>query len=96
MSEGSAPKRHFTFVVWAFNDGVGFRYELPDQPGLTDYEIFLPAGESYTAEVYADGPGADWRTNPLPVAISKRVVSSKTRLKIGMAPGGGQATCMAR
>ena len=52
---------------------------------------FLPAGRSYTAEVYADGPGADWRTNPLPVAISKRTVMSKSRLKIAMAPGGGQA-----
>ena len=52
---------------------------------------FLPAGRAYTAEIYADGPGADWRTNPLPVAISKRAVTSKSRLKIAMAPGGGQA-----
>jgi alpha-glucosidase len=52
---------------------------------------FLPRGRSYVAEVYADGPAANWRTNPLPVAMSKRTVTSATRLSIAMAPGGGQA-----
>jgi alpha-glucosidase len=52
---------------------------------------FLPRGKSYVAEIYADGPNANWRTNPLPVAISKRTVTSASRLKIAMAPGGGQA-----
>ncbi len=52
---------------------------------------FLPRGRSYVAEVYADGPGANWRTNPLPVAISRRTVTSASRMEIAMAPGGGQA-----
>jgi alpha-glucosidase len=52
---------------------------------------FLPRGRSYVAEVYADGPGANWRTNPLPVAMSKRTVTSASKLSIAMAPGGGQA-----
>jgi alpha-glucosidase len=52
---------------------------------------FLPRGKSYVAEVYADGPRADWRTNPLPVKISRRTVTSASRLAIAMAPGGGQA-----
>ncbi len=52
---------------------------------------FLPRGKSYVAEVYADGEGADWRTNPLPVAISRKGVTSATRMRIAMAPGGGQA-----
>ena len=52
---------------------------------------FLPRGRSYVAEIYADGPGANWRTNPLPVAMSRRTVTSASRLKIAMAPGGGQA-----
>jgi len=26
-------------VVRAFNDGIGFRYEFPAQPGLTDFVI---------------------------------------------------------
>jgi alpha-glucosidase len=52
---------------------------------------FLPRGRSYVAEVYADGPGANWRTNPLPVTMSRRTVTSASRLKVAMAPGGGQA-----
>jgi len=52
---------------------------------------FLTPGTKYVADIYADGPGADWRTNPFPVAITHRPVSSATRLKIAMAPGGGQA-----
>jgi alpha-glucosidase len=52
---------------------------------------FLPPGRRYVAEIYADGPTADWFTNPLPVAISRRPVTSATRLRVVLAPGGGQA-----
>jgi alpha-glucosidase len=52
---------------------------------------FLPAGRRYVAEIYADGPGANWRDNPLPVAITQREVDAGTTLRIEMAPGGGQA-----
>jgi alpha-glucosidase len=52
---------------------------------------FLRAGRRYVAEIYADGPGADWRDNPLPVTISQRAVDAGTTLRIEMAPGGGQA-----
>ena len=52
---------------------------------------FLPKGQRYVAEVYADGPGADWASNPLPVTISKRPVSSASHLHIALARGGGQA-----
>jgi alpha-glucosidase len=52
---------------------------------------FLPAGRRYVAEIYADGPGADWRDNPLPVAIRRQPVDAGTTLRVEMAPGGGQA-----
>ena len=52
---------------------------------------FLERGRSYTAEIYADGPGANWLTNPTPVAISRRTVTRNSRLRIILAPGGGQA-----
>jgi alpha-glucosidase len=52
---------------------------------------FLPRGRSYVAEIYADGPGAHWLTNPLPVAISRRPVTSASTLRLVLAPGGGQA-----
>jgi alpha-glucosidase len=52
---------------------------------------FLTPGKKYVAEIYADGAGANWYSNPLPVAISKRSVDSNTRLSVVLAPGGGQA-----
>jgi alpha-glucosidase len=52
---------------------------------------FLTKGQKYVAEIYADGPGANWLTNPLPVAISKRAVTSASVLHVVLAPGGGQA-----
>jgi alpha-glucosidase len=52
---------------------------------------FLPAGRRYVAQIYADGVGAHWLRNPLPVAISEREVDAGTTLTIALAPGGGQA-----
>jgi len=52
---------------------------------------FLDRGKSYFADIYADGPGANWLTNPTPVAISHRAVTRNSVLRIALAPGGGQA-----
>ena len=52
---------------------------------------FLTRGRRYIAEIYADGPNANWLDNPLPVTISRRAVTSATRLRLVLAPGGGQA-----
>ena len=52
---------------------------------------FLTPGAKFVAEIYADGPNANWVTNPLPVTISKQPVTSATRLHVVLAPGGGQA-----
>jgi alpha-glucosidase len=52
---------------------------------------FLPRGRRYVAEIYADGPNAHWLTNPLPVTISRRPVTSASQLRLVLAPGGGQA-----
>jgi alpha-glucosidase len=52
---------------------------------------FLTPGRRYVAEVYADGPKANWYDNPLPVTITRRAVTSATRLRVVLAPGGGQA-----
>jgi len=52
---------------------------------------FLTPGRRYTADIYADGPGANWLTNPFPVAITHRAVTSASRLHLVLAPGGGQA-----
>ncbi|QWU18015.1 alpha-glucosidase [Paenibacillus sophorae] len=52
---------------------------------------FLDPGKMYVAEIYADGPYADWRINPYPMTISKVLVDRSTTLQLKLAPGGGQA-----
>ncbi|HLA56198.1 MAG TPA: glycoside hydrolase family 97 protein [Flavobacterium sp.] len=52
---------------------------------------FLDQGKSYKAEIYADGSGADYKTNPYPVDISTKVVNSAMILDLSLAPGGGTA-----
>jgi alpha-glucosidase len=52
---------------------------------------FLPEGENLVAEIYADGEGAHWLTNPLPVDISTQPVDAGSSLTLALAPGGGQA-----
>ena len=56
---------------------------------------FLGRGR-WRAEVYADGKGADWRTAPTVIAIGSRTVTATQRLRIVMAPGGGQAVRLVR
>jgi len=52
---------------------------------------FLDSGKTYTAEIYADGAGADYKTNPYPVAITKQTVTSTSVLNLKLAAGGGTA-----
>lgn len=77
----------------AKNSPEWFLGAITDEEGRTfDVPLsFLTKGQSYVAEVYADGPGANWLTNPLPVAISKQNVTSASKLHVVLAPGGGQA-----
>jgi alpha-glucosidase len=84
------------YVVLARQERGGYDWYLG---AITDEEArtfqvplsFLPPGRSYVAEVYADGPGAHWLTDPFPVEISQRPVDSETTLTLTLAPGGGQA-----
>jgi len=50
---------------------------------------FLDPGKKYEATIYADAPDAHYLTNPQAYKISKKKVTSKTRLKLKAAPGGG-------
>ncbi|WP_308815216.1 glycoside hydrolase family 97 protein [Sphingomonas sp. GV3] len=53
---------------------------------------FLDAGRRYTAEIYRDGDGADYRTEARhAIAIEKRPVKKGDTLTLALAPGGGQA-----
>ena len=58
---------------------------------LTQKLDFLAPGKRYEAQIYADGPGANYVTNTTALVISKKVVTSKDSLDFDMAPGGGAA-----
>ncbi len=76
-------RRGEDWYVGAITDEEGRTLEIPLS--------FLPQGRSYVAEIYADGEGAHWLHNPLPVEISERAVDASSSLTLVLAPGGGQA-----
>ncbi len=52
---------------------------------------FLAKDKQYEAIIYADGKDANWKTNPYPVEIVKKKVTSKDKLDLILAASGGQA-----
>ncbi len=52
---------------------------------------FLDRDGTYTAEIYRDGPDADWNAKPYDYVIEKRPVNADTELTLRLAPGGGTA-----
>jgi hypothetical protein len=52
---------------------------------------FLEPGKKYQATIYKDGPDADWSSKPESYVIEKVPVTSKTRLAVKLAAGGGAA-----
>jgi alpha-glucosidase len=72
-----------SWFLGAITDEEGRSFDVPLS--------FLTPGRRYVAEIYADGPKANWLDNPLPISITRRNVNSGTRLRVVLAPGGGQA-----
>lgn len=52
---------------------------------------FLAPGKRYEAQIYRDGAGADFRTNPTALSVERQVVTNASRLALSLAPGGGAA-----
>jgi alpha-glucosidase len=53
---------------------------------------FLEPGKRYEAQIYADGPNADFRKETRSdIAITRRTVTAADRLPVKLAPGGGMA-----
>ncbi|OYQ43756.1 alpha-glucosidase [Flavobacterium cyanobacteriorum] len=52
---------------------------------------FLTPGKKYKAVIYRDGKSAHWKDNPMSYEIKTISVTSKTKLKLNLAPGGGAA-----
>lgn len=52
---------------------------------------FLDKDRTYYAEIYADGEGADYRTNPYPILYKRLKVTNTSNLSLHLAPSGGSA-----
>lgn len=52
---------------------------------------FLTPGKKYKATIYQDGKNAHWEKNPINYEIKTMEVTSKTKLKLNLAAGGGTA-----
>lgn len=52
---------------------------------------FLKVDHPYVAEIYADGPNADWERNPYAMEIAQSLVGHNTVIELDLASGGGQA-----
>lgn len=52
---------------------------------------FLSPGVKYTATIYRDAADAHWEKNPEAYVVEKKEVSSKTKLDLNLADGGGAA-----
>jgi alpha-glucosidase len=50
---------------------------------------FLDTGKTYVANIYTDGPGADYRTNPYPIVFTQQKVKQGSVLHLHLAPSGG-------
>ncbi|MDX1671254.1 MAG: glycoside hydrolase family 97 protein [Balneolaceae bacterium] len=71
------------WYLGSITGGVARSLEVP----LT----FLDPGREYVAEIYGDGPEADWKKNPMDIRITEETVDSETVMTMRLAPGGGQA-----
>ncbi|TVZ25882.1 glycosyl hydrolase family 97 [Gillisia sp. Hel_I_86] len=52
---------------------------------------FLSPDKKYKATIYEDGKDADWKDNPKSYSIKEQTVTSKSKLKLSLAAGGGTA-----
>lgn len=52
---------------------------------------FLEPGQTYKATIYRDAPNADWQTDPTAYVIERKTVTTKTKLTLPLAKGGGCA-----
>ncbi|WP_396595250.1 glycoside hydrolase family 97 protein [Brevundimonas sp. R86498] len=67
-----------------------------ENPRVLDASLsFLEPGVRYRAEIYRDGPNADWRDGEgrsrTDIVIEQREVTAADTLTLRLAPGGGQA-----
>ncbi|MDD5149227.1 MAG: glycoside hydrolase family 97 protein [Flavobacterium sp.] len=87
------PGDYLTVVRKAKNSEKWFLGAITDENARKS-EIkldFLTKGQKYKAIIYEDAKDADWKNNPIAYKISTIEVTSKSKIKFNLAPGGGTA-----
>ena len=86
---------HYVTIAREARDGSGcwFIGSLTDETArtLTLPLHFLEPGKRYRAIIYEDGPGADYRDNPMSLAIRQVEVTAADTLTLRLARSGGAA-----
>ena len=57
---------------------------------------FLDPGARYVAEIYRDGPEADWETRPYDLVVEKHEVTAADTLDLRLTASGGAAVRLKR
>jgi hypothetical protein len=87
------PGDYLTVVRKAKNSEKWFLGAITDEkPRKSEIKLdFLSKGKKYKAIIYEDAKDADWKNNPIVYKISTIEVTSKSKIKLNLAPGGGTA-----
>ncbi|TRX42912.1 glycoside hydrolase family 97 protein [Flavobacterium restrictum] len=87
------PGDYLTIVRKAKNSEKWFLGAITDENARkTTIKLdFLSSGKKYKAIVYQDSKDADWKKNPIAYTIKTMEVTSKSKINLNLAPGGGTA-----
>ncbi len=87
------PGDYITIARKAKQTGDWFLGAITDENSrVAEWSLdFLTAGKKYEAIIYRDADNSDWQTNPEAYVIEKKIVTSKSKLKVQLAKSGGCA-----
>jgi hypothetical protein len=87
------PGDYLTVVRKDKNSESWFLGAITDENSrITELKLdFLSPNKKYQATIYQDGKEADWQSNPKSYAIKTLQVTSKSKIKLHLAKGGGSA-----
>lgn len=78
VEETSAPGRRFEVVVRVFDDGVGLRYVVPDQPGLAEVVV----DDELTEFAFAENADAWWIPSDRPRKDRSEMLYSRSPVSV--------------
>ena len=84
LAKGQSKKSHTNLI--------SLEFKLDENARKTEIELdFFTPNKKYKAIVYQDSKTAHWENNPVSYDIKTRQVTSKSKIKLHLARGGGTA-----